>query len=285
MVSILRNSLRVTLLFIALTASELTTSNPVAEASNLQVLAVVGGQPDDITVDGKGRLVWGDLARGTIERLAGGRAEQVAGGLSVPEGIVVMKNGSLIVAEQGSDRIDLVDKRGRTTVLDRLHPVQGQEGVDGIGFNAKTDLLLVPDSPRGDVLGLNLKTKHVRVLASRLGRPVDAAVDRHGNVLVPDEHLGSLVVIGPRGQVSSRGNLSTPDDVAVDASGHIWVTTLGDGGLWMLPAHGSPRRVLVGLQNPQGLTLDRCGDPIIVEQGSARIVRLLLAGSHRSCAY
>jgi len=34
----------------------------------------------------------------------------------------------------------------------------------------------------------------------------------------------------------------------------------------------------------QGLTLDRCGDPIVVEQNTARIVRLLLTPTSRTCA-
>jgi sugar lactone lactonase YvrE len=114
---------------------------------------------------------------------------------------------------------------------------------------------------------------------------VDAAVDRHGNVLVPDEHLGTLVVVSPRGAISHRGSFATPDDVAVDRSGRIWVTSLGDGGLWLLAPGASPRRVLVGLSNPQGLTLDRCGDPVIVDQSTARIVRLLLKTSSARCSF
>ncbi len=91
-------------------------------------------------------------------------------------------------------------------------------------------------------------------------------------------------MVTPRGRVSYRGTFSTPDDVAVARSGRIWITTLGDGGLWEMNPVGAPRRVLAGLANPQGLTLDRCGDPIIVEQNSARLVRLLLTAASHRCA-
>jgi sugar lactone lactonase YvrE len=243
----------------------------------------VGGQPDDITVDPQGRLVWGDLARGTIERLDGTHVVTVAGNLSVPEGVVVLPNGTIIVAEQGRDRIVRVGASGALTVLYSLQPVAGQEGVDGIGRDARTGNLLVPDSPRGTVLTMGPQGKHVRLIARGLGRPVDAAVDKQGDVLVPDEHLGTLVVVTPRGRVSYLGTLSIPDDVAVDRTGHIWITTLGDNGLWVIDQGGAPRRVLTGLANPQGLTLDRCGDPIVVEQNSARIVRLLLTTASARC--
>jgi streptogramin lyase len=253
-------------------------------APSLQTLAVVGGQPDDITVDHKGRLVWGDLASGTVERLQGKRAVIIARGISVPEGIVVLPNGSIVVAEQGPDRIVRLNSRGGITVLHTLAPVAGQEGVDGIGRDPGTGDLLVPDSPRGTILRMNAQGGNVRVIAQGLGRPVAAAVDAHRNILAPDEHLGTLVVVTPGGRVSYRGSLSTPDDVSVSRTGRVWVTTLGDNALWALDPGMAPRRVLVGLANPQGLTLDRCGDPIVVEQNAGRIVRLLLNAQSSHCA-
>lgn len=277
---------RLVLIVLMVAAAQLGAfhSSRVDAAVNLQVLAVAGGQPDDITTDSHGRLVWGDLAGGTVDRLERGHVVTVVRGLSIPEGIVVLRNGTMLLAEQGVDRIDRIDRRGRVTTLYRLQPVSGQEGVDGIAIDPRSGSLLIPDSPRGAVLRLNLRNRRVHVLASGLGRPVDAVIDAHGNVLVPDEHLGTLVVIAPRGRVSYHGAYSTPDDVAVDRSGHIWITTLGDGGLWVIAPHTAPRRVLVGLANPQGLTLDRCGDPIVVEQNTARIVRLLLSPAARRCA-
>jgi sugar lactone lactonase YvrE len=257
---------------------------PANAAPDLQTLAVVGGQPDDITVDNAGRLVWGDLAHNTVNRLQGNRVVTIARGISVPEGIVVLPNGSIIVAEQGSDRIIRLNNRGGFTVLYTLAPVAGQEGVDGIGRDPRTGDLLVPDSPRGTILRMNVRGARARIVASNLGRPVAAAVDAHGNILAPDEHLGTVVVVTSRGRVSYRGTLSTPDDVSVARSGRVWVTTLGDNALWALDPGAAPRRVMLGLANPQGLTLDRCGDPIVVEQNTGRIVRLLLSGKSAHCA-
>jgi sugar lactone lactonase YvrE len=257
---------------------------PVNAAPSLQTLAVVGGQPDDITVDNQGRLVWGDLASGTIDRLQGKRVVTVARGISVPEGIVVLPDGSIVVAEQGRDRIIRLNSHGGFTVLHSLVPVTGQEGVDGIGRDPSTGDLLVPDSPHGTILRMNVTGGHVRVVAQGLGRPVAAAIDAHGNILAPDEHLGTVVVVTPRGRVSYRGSLSTPDDVSVARSGRVWVTTLGDNALWALDPGAAPRRVLVGLASPQGLTLDRCGDPIVVEQNAGRIVRRLLNARSSRCA-
>jgi sugar lactone lactonase YvrE len=269
---------------VALLIAALSPLPPRAHsAPAIQVLATVGGQPDDITVDPQGRLVWGDLAAGTVDRLAGGRVSVIARGLSVPEGVLVLSSGAIIVAEQGLDRIDRISRTGTNTAIHALAPVPGQEGVDGIGRDAKTGDLLVPDSPRGTVLRMGPNGRHARIIAAGLGRPVDAATDAHGNVLVPDEHLGTLVMISPRGRISYRGSFSTPDDVAATVSGTVWVTSLGDGGLWELLPNAAPRRILSGLANPQGLTLDRCGDPIVVDQSSARILRVLLTSRSSRC--
>lgn len=284
--SAFRRTVVITILLSLVFGATLATHTAPAQAiSSLQTVAVVGGTPDDITVDGKGRLIWGDLVAGIVDRLDGHRTVRIASGLSVPEGVFVLPNGSLVVAEQGLDRIVRIDTHGHVRVLVVLQPVAGQEGVDGIGRDARTGALLIPDAPRGTLLTAGPNGSHVRLLAQGLGRPVDAAVDAKGNVLIPDEHLGTLVVVSPRGRVSYRGTFATPDDVSVDHQGRIWVTTLGDGGLWLIAPGAAPRRVLAGLANPQGMTLDRCGDPVIVEQNAGRIVRLLLSSASAHCAF
>jgi sugar lactone lactonase YvrE len=274
------------LLLPALITALVVAGRPAAATAqpSIQTLTIPGGQPDDITVDPRGRLLWGNLSRGTIERLQGRKVVTVLRRISVPEGIVARPGGIFFVAEQGTDRV-LRIAGGRRTVVHQLAPVPGQEGVDGIGWDPHSHTLLIPDSPRGTVLRLIPSTGKTQVLARGLGRPVDAAIDRKGNILVPDEHLGTLAVISPRGRVSYRGRFNTPDDVSIDGSGRIWVTSLGDNSLWVLLPDGTQRVMAGGLSNPQGLTLDRCGDPIVVEQGVARIVRLLLTGHSHACQF
>lgn len=256
----------------------------LAGAPSLQIVAAVGGQPDDATVTARGDLIWGDLARGTLRRLSGGRITTLAHGLSVPEGVVALPDGAVVIAEQGRDRVLRIDRNGKQTVLLALRPVAGQVGVDGIGWDAGAGRVLIPDSPRGIVLSVRPDGQGVRIIAQGLGRPVDAVPDSHGDILVPDEHLGTLIVITPRGTITRRGVLSTPDDVAVDRAGRVWITTLGDSGVWTIdPGATTPRRVLSGLANPQGLTLDRCGDPLVVDQNTAHIVRLLLSATSARC--
>src|SRR5581483_6832396 len=49
-------------------------------AAQLQRLVVVPGQPDDITLDAAGRLVWGNIANGTVQAFDGRRITTLARG-------------------------------------------------------------------------------------------------------------------------------------------------------------------------------------------------------------
>ncbi len=270
---------RLAALALALTLIAPALRHPItwrAGAPSLMRVVAPGGQPDDLAVDAHGRLIWGDLARGAVLAYDGRRVLTLASGLSVPEGIVPLPDGTLVVAEQGRDRLVHVDTHGRVTGLYQLVPVAGQEGVDGIARDPRSGDLIVPDSPHGTVLRLSPNGRHATTIARGLGRPAGAAVDAHGNVLIADENLHALFSLAPQGRLTRLATLPTPDDVAVDAAGRVWVTTLGDGGLWLIEAGRAPRRMLSGLDDPQGLALDRCGNPLIVQSGNARIDRLVL---------
>ena len=68
-----------------------------------------------------------------------------------------------------------------------------------------------------------------------------------------------------------------------DSENRVLLVRRSDNGLWALDPGKAPRLVLTALANPQGLTLDRCGDPIVVEQNAGRIVRLLLRAHSSTC--
>jgi sugar lactone lactonase YvrE len=254
-----------------------------AQAGTFERLLTVAGEPDDIAVDRQGRLVWGNLRTGSIQRFDGRTIETVASGLSVPEGIAILADGSLVVAEQGRDRLVRLGPGARRSVVLRLQPVPGQDGVDGIALDPRSGALLVPDSPRGVLLRVGVDGRHVTVLARGLGRPVGAAVDASGRVWIADEHLNALLSMAPSRALVRSAALSVPDDVVVDRRGWVWVTTLGDGGLWVVKPGQTAQQVLGGLANPQGLALDRCDNPIVVQSARGLIDRLVTAPGGRHC--
>ena len=103
-------------------------AGPQALLSNLPA-------PDDLAFDNDGRLLFGDIKAGTVSALGiDGSVQRIADGLRVPEGIVVLANGEILVAEQARNRIVAIDPASRAVRQWRaLANRTGQEGIDGIG--------------------------------------------------------------------------------------------------------------------------------------------------------
>ena len=245
------------------------------------VLLAGGNRPDDLVFDREGHLLFSNPHNGTINRLnSDGSVTVLLHNIAAPEGLVVLADGTLVIAEQGTDRI-LTLGPGATTprVLRQLPGIPStalcKDGVDGIAFDATTNTLIIPDSPGGDVYRLSLDGKTLTLLASGIVRPVGAAVDAKGNIYVTDECGGALWRITPAGQKTHFGNFGMLDDVSIDNNGNLLVTDL-DPTIHALirfdPITGE-RETLAskGYIEPQGLVLDQSGN-IYVSDDYADII-------------
>lgn len=226
-----------------------------------------------------GTILFSDVGNGTINRISqDGKVTTLLRGLSEPEGIVLLPDGALIVAEQGRNR--LIHFRPNTDQpptnwLD-LENKTGKMGVDGITLDAANGDVIVPDSPNGRILRVGADGKNVRVVATGLTRPTGAAIERDGSLIIADEYGNAVKRIRLDGRVESLGRFATPDDVAIDAAGNIFVASLGDDSIRMIDARDGAIRFVASINNPQGLLLDRSGNLVVTEAGLNRIVRLTI---------
>src|SRR5439155_499365 len=171
-----------------------------------QVLLTGVGRPDDLAFDPQGHLLFSDFYNGTVSRLnANGTVTRIVTGLAGPEGIVVLSNGTMIIAEQRTNRILALAPAAKSlTVLRALPGIPGtapcKDGVDGIALDATTNTLIVPDSPTGNVYRLSLDGKKLTLITSGIVRPVGAVVDGQGTIYVADECGGAVVRITPDGR-------------------------------------------------------------------------------------
>jgi sugar lactone lactonase YvrE len=266
---------------------------PLAPAPNgPQVLASSLQGPDDLAFDNSGRLLFSDVSAGTVSVLdADGSIQRIAGGLRSPEGIVVQADGRILVAEQGRNRIVSLEPESGAVIPWRTFVNRSaSEGIDGIGpLLPATDAtgqpladasdVIVPDSPNGVVWKVTPDGKTATVMATGMTRPVGAARDAQGRILVADEG-GALWIL----ESSPRrfATLSTPDDVVVAHDGEIFVNTLGDNAIHTFDSSGHAVRVQTGIVQPQGIALDGA-DNLYYTEGTAgridRIVRTFVLGS------
>jgi len=267
-------------------AASATPTRPAGPARYRQTTLVQGvASPDDLTFDAQGRLLFVDLATGSVERReANGAITTVARGLPTPEGIVALADGSLLVAAQGTagqgldELLRIPAQGGAPTIFARWTNTTGNEGLDSIALDTTTGELLIPDSPNGIVYRLSLDGQRQTVVARGFVRPVDALADpANGAVYIADEWGGRVVRVAPDGSVTTLAHTGYPDDLALDLDGSLLVTSLTDNSLIRLdPTTGARLGVVAsGLQQPQGLAIDARGNLYVSEQDAHRIVEFV----------
>ena len=233
--------------------------------SNLPVLTLATGLAgaDDLLAEsdpsgaGADRLLVGELDAGRVAVLGGGTGvSRLAARVPTVEGLAEV-GGVLYAADQRDDRVVRlgIDRSVRTVV--QLRPVPGLEGVDGLGSDGRD--LLVPDSPRGQVLVVDPSGRVLRRIGG-FARPTDAWALADGTLLVADENAGQVVRVGPDGArtVLARG-LTGADDVVATPSGTVWAIGIG-GGLLARIQDGRAMTVANGFGHPQGLAVDAAGN-------------------------
>ncbi|HEY6379804.1 MAG TPA: hypothetical protein VI316_11565 [Candidatus Dormibacteraeota bacterium] len=171
-----------------------------------------------------------------------------------PEGIVVLADGTLLVAEQTGNRVARFDPQtGAFTTFLALTNRTANAGVDGLGIDIATSRLLVPDSPNGTLLAVPLAGGAATVLARGLGRPVAAWAESDGSILVALENAPGIVRVDAAGRVTSIGHLDDLDEV-IDHNGLLYVADLRGGALRAVdPRTGVDRILVSGSPQPQGL--------------------------------
>jgi sugar lactone lactonase YvrE len=239
------------------------------------------GRPDDLVFDRQGNVLFSDFYNGTISRVnKNGTATVLQRGLAGPEGLIVLANGTMIIAEQHTNRIlTLAPGAQSPTVLRNLpgtpSTAQCKDGVDGIAFDSTTNTVIVPDSPTGEVYSLSLDGKTLTRLASGIVRPVGAGVDNQGNIYVADECGAALWRISPSGKTTRIAGFGMPDDVVIDPHGNLLVTDLEPSIhalIRMNPVTGK-RETLAsrGFIEPQGLIVAK-NDTIYMSDDYANII-------------
>ncbi|GAC1350607.1 MAG: hypothetical protein NVSMB27_34690 [Ktedonobacteraceae bacterium] len=265
------------------------TSGTSPEHFTTRVILQGVGRPDDLVFDNsESVLLFSDFYNGTISRVTlAGKVTVLLSGLGGPEGLVVLPDHTLIIAEQNTNRILALAPGAKSpTVLQTLPGNPGtascKHGVDGIAWDINTNTLIVPDSPTGEVYRMSLDGKHaLTLLASGIVRPVGAAVDSQGNIYVADECGGALWRIAPGGTTTRISGFGMLDDVVIDPHGNVLVTDLLPSihALIRINSVTGKRETLAsqGYIEPQGLLVDSRDDIFVSDDYANKIVEYLPA--------
>ena len=197
-----------------------------------------------------------------------------------PGGLAVDASGNLYIADSVNQRVRKVSRTGIITTV----AGSGIEGSSGDGGRATN---------------------------SQLDEPAGLAVDRFGNLIIADARNNRIRKVSPSGIITTvAGNgtngysgdggpavgaqLNLPQDVAVDASGNLYIADnnnrirkVSSGGTIITIAGAGPTRGFSGgytgdggpatsaeLQNPWGVAVDATGN-IYVADAHNNVIRLL----------
>jgi sugar lactone lactonase YvrE len=240
------------------------------------------GRPDDLAFDQNGHLLFSDEFNDSISRInADGTVSLVLKDANGPEGLVVLPDGTIIFAEQETNRIVSLAPGSHTPTL--LHTLPGvnstahcKAGVDGIALDAKTQTLIVPDSPTGDVYRMSLDGQMFTKLVSGIVRPVGASIDSQGNIFIADECGNAIWSITATGSATRIGGFGMPDDILPDGYGNVLLIDLDPAihALIRLNLATGNRETLAsqGYIEPQGLAMDKQNDIFVSDDYANMIV-------------
>jgi DNA-binding beta-propeller fold protein YncE len=239
----------------------------VSSADPVLLLASGLNGPDDLLYTDDGTVLVGEHGDGHIARVGG-----PAGFLRLPQVVpeaegIAQVNGTTYIADQFNARVVALTDTGVRTVL-QLQPVASGENLDGIAADLKGSGLIVPDSPHGTVLQVDLSGK----IVSRVGgfsRPAGAAPDPSlGGYLIADENASAVFELNGGTVKRLAGGLPGVDDAVRDQLGHLLVILPASGRLFDVTSGGDLAR---GLRNPQGLGFDGAQNVLVTESDNGRL--------------
>jgi sugar lactone lactonase YvrE len=241
----------------------LASCAPAIPVTALHAVHHFAVSPDDVAVDAAGRL-WvtareANLLFSVTPDGTEVSSQTVDGG---PEGVAVGDAG-VEVAQQNLNTVAAVSPTRRT--IASFPNRTGNVGIDGVAVEP-SGRLLVPDSPTGELFGVSLSGAMApQLIAADLGRPVAAAMDPAGDILVASEAAPGLVALSPTGGRRVLGHFGNVDDVVAYA-GLVYVTDLDHHDVVAVdPTSGASAAIAVHLPAPQGLAVTATGTLEIVD--------------------
>lgn len=229
----------------------------------LHVVHRFATSPDDVVVDAANRI-WVTAREANLLTTLNPdgslvSTQTVSGG---PEGVAVDVSG-VYVAQQNLNAIAVVAP-GMPTLL-AFPNRTSNAGIDGIAMGAGGQLL-VPDSPTGQLFSVAPQQPAApHLVATGLGRPVDATTDAAGDIVVASESSPALVVLSANGGRRTLGRFADLDEV-VEHAGLLYVTELDRHDVVAVdPVSGASRPIAVNLPAPQGLAVTAGGMLAIVD--------------------
>ncbi len=213
----------------------------------------LGGRPEGIAVDGRGRIFVGDAQRQMVHVFDGLQRSalgQGAGEVALPDALAIDNAGGRIFVAEG--RAGTVKVYGANLSLQGTLPVGGF--VSGLAYDAGSGRLFVADGSSGTIRVLDGAGAVSATLGGfgsgpgMLTRLGGIALDPSGRLFAVDAYQGAVSVFGPAGSYLAslgsyghgRGQLALPLDAVVDGFGRVLVSNGDQQRVEVYSSPGTP---------------------------------------------
>jgi len=268
-------------------------------SDNTQAVTTNISRPIRMTIDAAGNLYFADLNNNRVRRVtANGVITTVAGNgfpgfsgdngpatsaqLNNPLGVALDRNGNLLIADSGNQRIRRVN--AATGVITTIAGT-GEAGFSGDGGAAINARISSPENVFAD--------RDNNIFIADFGNHRIRRIANNGGTISTAAGTGTSGFSGDGGPATAA-NLSSPTDVAADDAGNIYICAAGnnrirkvttDGVINTIAGNGNTTfngdnipATAAALNNPQSIALDAAGNVYIADRGNSRI-RKVTVGS------
>ena len=247
--------------------------------------------PTGVAVDGSGNVYIADRAfirkvdsSGIITTFAGGGSGLGDGGSATsamlygPRGVAVDGSGNVYIADLGNSRVRKVDSSGTITTF-----AGSTWGFGGDGSSATSAMLRSPDAVAVDGSG----NVYIADTGNHRIRKVDAS-----GFISTFAGSGTTTVGGFSGDggAATSARLDSPDAVAVDGSGNVYIADYGNHRVRKVDSSGTISTIAgtgtrgfggdggtatsAQLNYPEGVAVDGSGNVYIADTGNNRVRRV-----------
>jgi sugar lactone lactonase YvrE len=241
----------------ALTTAELSGPNGVAIDGQGDIAITDSGNDAVRFVAASGGLRYGqEMTAGEIYTIAGGGEEgditpggsTFSAGLTAPDGVAFDAQGDVIVADTGNDLIRFIPAVARTVfnmavVPGRIYTLAGNmnygyTGDGGPGPAAQLQLDTfngVTTDAKGDVVFSDVDNQAVRLIAAATGTSMGRAVTAGDIYTIAGSGPNNEGFKGNK-KPATKAWIDTPQGVAIDASGNLFISDSNNNMVRMVPA-------------------------------------------------
>lgn len=274
--------------------TDLVDTGPGWKPLRLRAVEVIGepgteaGQfssPTGLAVDRDGALYVVDSNNHRVQRIAlngdvkrYGRPGNAPGELWGPQAVAVEPSGQFFfVAEQGNNRVQCFAFNGQHRGI-----MNNFRSPSGITFDSRGQLW-VADTGNGRVMCFDIRSGQFLGgfdKSQGISRPVSVYCDRSGSVSITEGMTGEIVRFQDSQRWVSR-RLSSPQQIAVDTQGRLYVAEAGANRLHVFDAQGNslltydtPSARFGSFRQPSGVAIGPNGEIYVSDTLNHRILRL-----------